>query len=62
MKAEKIPDVILVRKIFDRSARQRRRVWKLKRLVNDGNVVNDSASVENDYEGFLEDLEEDAEM
>ena len=50
MDASKIPDVVLVKKIFDRTARQRRRMWKLKRLVVGGNVVADSASVENDFQ------------
>ncbi|VDN38132.1 unnamed protein product [Gongylonema pulchrum] len=59
---DEVPDVILVRKIYDRTMRQRRRNWKLKRLVENGNVVNDTASVENEFENFLEDLEEDEQM
>uniref|UniRef100_A0A183D538 60S ribosomal export protein NMD3 n=1 Tax=Gongylonema pulchrum TaxID=637853 RepID=A0A183D538_9BILA len=50
MKPDEVPDVILVRKIYDRTMRQRRRNWKLKRLVENGNVVNDTASVENEFE------------
>lgn len=59
---EKIPDVILVKKVYDRATRQKRRLWKLKRLVTNGNIVADSASVENDFQEFMEDLEEDEQM
>lgn len=52
MKADKLPDVVLIRKVYDRTMRQRRRNWKLKRLVENGNVVNDSASVENEFEVY----------
>ena len=49
MDASKIPDVVVVKKIFDRTARQRRRMSKLKRLVVGGEIIADSASVENDF-------------
>lgn len=57
---DKLPDVVLVRKVFSRTMRQRRRKWKLRRLAEGGgNILPDTASLENDYEGFLEDLEDD---
>uniref|UniRef100_A0A915AB21 60S ribosomal export protein NMD3 n=1 Tax=Parascaris univalens TaxID=6257 RepID=A0A915AB21_PARUN len=62
MKAENVADVILVKKVFDRALRQRRRIWKLKRLVANGSIVNETASMENEFEGFMEDLEEDEQM
>lgn len=53
-----IPDVILVKKVFgDRSTRSRRRKWKLKHL--DREISDDGSSIGEDYEDFLEDLEED---
>lgn len=56
----KVPDVVLVRKVFSRAMRQRRRKWKLRRLAeHGGNILPETASLENDYEGFLEDLEDD---
>ncbi|KAH7717086.1 60S ribosomal export protein NMD3 [Aphelenchoides avenae] len=55
MKAEKVPDVILLKKSYDRERRARRRQWKLKRLIDQG----DTASVQNEFIGFMEDLEED---
>ncbi|KRX89038.1 60S ribosomal export protein NMD3 [Trichinella pseudospiralis] len=52
-----VPDVILVRKIFDRTRRNRRRMWKLKRLEAG---LMETDTLDNDYTGFLEDLEEDS--
>ena len=39
IKAEDVPDVVLIRKLYDRTQRIRKRQWKLKRLYNrdDGN-------------------------
>lgn len=51
MRADAIPDVVIVRKVFDRTKRVRKRLWKLKRLVQDGNIIgHESASVENDFQ------------
>lgn len=54
-----IPDVILIKKFYghDKSARRRARLWKLKHLADDMDVKSDN----NDYDEFLEDLEEDPE-
>lgn len=58
VKAEKLPDVVVVKKLFgDKTARNRKRRWKLRHL-ND-NMYPDTASNERDYTDFLEDLEED---
>ncbi|XP_064597134.1 60S ribosomal export protein NMD3-like [Liolophura sinensis] len=57
MRADKLPDVIIVKKVFDRSQRIKRRKWKLKHL--DSNLQMETASTERDYTDFLEDLEED---
>lgn len=51
-----VSDVILIKKVYDRQRRMRRRKWKLKHL-ND--QLLETESVENDYNEFLEDLEED---
>ncbi|KAK0425748.1 hypothetical protein QR680_009359 [Steinernema hermaphroditum] len=59
MRSDRVPDVVLVKKVFNRAIRSRKRQWKLKRLIEGGNVVADSASVEGEFIGFMEDLEED---
>lgn len=60
LKAENIPDVVLVKKHFgDKDRRRRMRKWKLKHLVDGGDGDTD---MENDYNEFLEDLEEDPDM
>ncbi|XP_071115506.1 60S ribosomal export protein NMD3-like [Haliotis cracherodii] len=57
IKSEKVPDVIVVKKVFDTSKRIRKRKWKLKHLNDD--AAMETASMERDYNEFLEDLEED---
>jgi len=64
MPADKIPDVVLVKKVYaEKSLRHRRRKWKLKRL-NDALQDNDKGSTggNDDYDDFLNDLEEDPEL
>ncbi|XP_064652153.1 60S ribosomal export protein NMD3-like [Lineus longissimus] len=59
MRQDRLPDVVLVKKVFgDRSKRIRKRKWKLQHLA-EGTHDFDAASVERDYNDFLEDLEED---
>jgi len=58
-----LPDVILVKKVYDKQRRKRTRKWKLKRMAN----AEDTASITTDgnNEGmnrFIEDIEEDEEM
>lgn len=52
-------DVILVKKWYgEKGLRNRRRKWKLRRL-NVDNDASDGTSLNQDYEDFLEDMEED---
>ncbi|GLV41288.1 Nonsense-mediated mRNA 3 [Carabus blaptoides fortunei] len=52
-----VPDVILVKKQYgDRSVRRRMRNWKLKHLAEESTAFNQDA---NDYNEFLDELEED---
>uniref|UniRef100_A0A5S6QCC5 60S ribosomal export protein NMD3 n=1 Tax=Trichuris muris TaxID=70415 RepID=A0A5S6QCC5_TRIMR len=53
---DKLPEVILVRKFYDRSVRRRRRLWKLKRFQT---AQVEPEPTECGYDEFLEDLEED---
>ncbi|XP_055381246.1 60S ribosomal export protein NMD3 [Condylostylus longicornis] len=54
---DQIPDVILVKKSYgDRERRNKSRNWKLK------HISNEEDKRKHDYEEFLEDLEEDADM
>ncbi|KAM7346585.1 60S ribosomal export protein NMD3-like isoform 1-T2 [Cochliomyia hominivorax] len=58
LKSDQIPDIILVRKCYDRSARNKQRLWKLKHLTYgtvDERIIRDKLD-------FIEDLEEDAEI
>lgn len=50
MRKDKIPDIILVRKVYDQSARRQRRNWKLKRLIENCSDGCDSSSVGNEFE------------
>ncbi|XP_053315523.1 60S ribosomal export protein NMD3 [Spea bombifrons] len=52
-----IPDVVLIKKSYDRARRQRRRNWKLKELERDREGMD--TDDERQYQDFLEDLEED---
>jgi len=58
VKAERLPDVVLVKKVYgDKSERDRKRRWRLRRLALE------TASVANeDMNEFMEDLEEDADL
>jgi len=53
LKPETIPDVVLVKKVYNDQKQKRR--WKLRHFL----PKNDTASVTRDYEDFLQDLEED---
>ncbi|XP_042314467.1 60S ribosomal export protein NMD3 [Sceloporus undulatus] len=57
MNPQNIPDVILIKKSYDRTKRQRRRNWKLKELERDREGMD--TDDERQYQDFLEDLEED---
>ena len=65
MPADKIPDVILVKKVYgEKSLRNRKRKWKLK-FLND-ELHQETGSVtstgNDDYNDFLADLEEDPDL
>ncbi|PAV87908.1 hypothetical protein WR25_03686 [Diploscapter pachys] len=63
MKADNIPDVVIVKKVYDRSRRAAKRQWKLKRLVVGGNIAgNETDSVADEFQRFIEDVEEDPVM
>lgn len=58
LKSDQIPDIILVRKCYDRSWGNKQRLWKLKHLTYeplDERLVRDKLD-------FIEDLEEDADI
>ncbi|PHH73287.1 hypothetical protein CDD82_5556 [Ophiocordyceps australis] len=61
-----IPDVVLVKKHYPGRRRNRRRHWKLKRMDKDeGELLPKKAEQErmdNEYEQFLRDVEEDEEL
>jgi len=58
MATDKIPDVVLVKKIYgDKSLRNRRRRWNLKHM--EGFPHMDTESANNDIQDFMQDLEED---
>jgi nonsense-mediated mRNA decay protein 3 len=59
LESHTVPDVVLVKKYYDRSERKRRRIWKLKHLAEeDTALVTDTR----DYNEFLDDLEEDPDL
>jgi nonsense-mediated mRNA decay protein 3 len=61
-----IPDVILVKKHYPRRRRNRQRNWKLKRMAKDeGELLPKKADqdrMDQEYEMFLRDVEEDQEL
>lgn len=61
-----IPDVVLVKKHYPRRRRNRHRNWKLKRMDKDeGELLPkkaDQARLDQEYELFLRDVEEDEEL
>jgi len=61
MSAEKIPDVILIKKVYaDKTFRNRRRRWRLKRM--EGLPHMETESCNDEFVGFMEDIEEDPNM
>ncbi|OTF84120.1 hypothetical protein BLA29_003071 [Euroglyphus maynei] len=59
----KIPDVIIVKKYYgDRAQRKRRRRWRLRRFLDENASqisTTNSNRMDDDYNEFMEDLEED---
>lgn len=64
--SSRIPDVVLVKKHYPRKRRQRNRNWRLKRMAKDeGELLPkkaDQERMDNEYEMFLRDVEEDEEL
>jgi len=64
--ASKLPDVVLVKKFYARKRKPKSRNWRLKRMAKDeGELLPkkaDQARMDADYEAFLRDVEEDAEL
>lgn len=61
-----IPDVILVKKFYPRKSKPKSRSWRLRRMNKDeGDLLPkkaDQERMDNDYEMFLRDVEEDTEL
>ncbi|KAG7215608.1 hypothetical protein INR49_022134 [Caranx melampygus] len=57
MNPHHVPDVVLIKKSYDRSRRVRRRNWKLQEMSRDRDGMD--TDDERQYQDFLEDLEED---
>jgi nonsense-mediated mRNA decay protein 3 len=64
--ADTIPDVMLVKKFYARKKKSKSRHWRLKRMARDeGELLpkkQDQERMERDFEMFLRDVEEDAEL
>jgi len=61
MNTDKIPDVVLVKKVYaDKTLRNRRRRWRLKHM--EGFPHMDTESCNDEYNDFAADLEEDPTM
>ncbi|ORY02067.1 nonsense-mediated mRNA decay protein [Clohesyomyces aquaticus] len=64
--ASKIPDVVLVKKHYARKKKGKSRNWRLKRMAREeGEMLprkQDQEKMERDYELFLRDVEEDADL
>lgn len=62
----RIPDVVLVKKYWPRNRKHRNRNWRLKRMAKDeGELLPkkaDQERMDNEYELFLRDVEEDEEL
>lgn len=62
----RIPDVVLVKKYWPRKRKNRNRNWRLKRMAKDeGELLPkkaDQERMDNEYEMFLRDVEEDEEL
>ncbi|KAK4217746.1 NMD3 family-domain-containing protein [Rhypophila decipiens] len=63
---QRVPDVMLVKKHYPNKRKNKKRVWKLKRMAKDeGDLLPkaaDQARMDAEYEAFLRDVEEDEEL
>ncbi|RDL30781.1 putative nuclear export sequence-containing nonribosomal protein [Venustampulla echinocandica] len=63
--SSQIPDVMLVKKFYERKRKSKNRNWRLKRMSKEEELLPKKAEQEKldkDYEIFLRDVEEDAEL
>lgn len=64
--ASTIPDVVLVKKFYARKKKSKSRNWRLKRMAKEESEMlprkQDQERMERDFEMFLRDVEEDAEL
>ncbi|KAI9799805.1 MAG: ribosome-binding protein [Sarcosagium campestre] len=64
--ASQIPDVLLVKKYYARKKKNKSRNWRLRRIAKDESDMlprkQDQERMEQDYEMFLRDVEEDTEL
>ena len=61
-RAENIPDVILVRKKYNRG-KGKKRIWKLDHMEKDTDMkVKTQNAYDKQYEEFLQDIEEDKDL
>lgn len=64
--SSKIPDVILVKKLYARKKKSKTRNWRLRRMERDqGELLpkkTEQEKMDRDYEMFLRDVEEDTEL
>lgn len=64
--SSRIPDVIVIKKHFPNRRRNRKRVWKVKRMAKDeGELLPkkaDQERMDREFEQFLEDIELDSEF
>lgn len=64
--SSKIPDVMLVKKLYARKKKSKNRNWRLKRMGKEEADVlpkkQDQEKMDRDYEMFLQDVEEDHEL
>jgi len=65
LSADKIPDVVIVKKVYaEKSVRNRRRKWRLKHMegLHQAGSSGSMSDGGNEYNDFMEDLEEDPEL
>lgn len=59
LKEEQIPDIVLVRKVYERSTKPHKKTWKLRRIAPELEQMDEKSQA---YQDFLQELEEDADL
>ncbi len=63
VKTERLPDVVLVKKVYaDKALRNRKRRWRLKRLADGAGSKGGGSTTGEEFMEFMEDLEENPEI